>query len=126
MAQALAVVFTIIMLSLAVFQGLLIAGYPLGQYAWGGYYKVLPRNLRYASAFSIILYLFMVTVILDRSGILKIYSGAIRTYGAWAICAYMTLGIFVNAISRSQPERRLMTPVVAILAIIAFIVASAQ
>lgn len=41
---------------LAVFQAGLVAGLPLGRFAWGGQHIVLPSRLRIGSAVSIVLY----------------------------------------------------------------------
>ena len=41
----------------------------------------------------------------------------------WVVFAYFVLGIPVNAISRSKPERYAMTPVVTILAVLSLLVA---
>ena len=43
------IIVAILFLSIAVFQVLLSLGYPLGESAMGGYYKVLPKKLRIAS-----------------------------------------------------------------------------
>jgi len=43
------IIVAISFLSIAVFQVLLSLGYPLGEYAMGGYYKVLPKKLRIVS-----------------------------------------------------------------------------
>jgi hypothetical protein len=41
----------------------------------------------------------------------------------WVIFAYFVLGIFMNAISRSKPERYTMTPVVIVLVVLGVVVA---
>ncbi|WP_245864573.1 hypothetical protein [Terribacillus aidingensis] len=40
------IVVAVMFVSISVFQVLLSLGYPLGEYAMGGYYKVLPKKLR--------------------------------------------------------------------------------
>lgn len=47
-----AIAFCVLMLALAVFQSALIAGAPIGQYAWGGRDRVLPRTKRIGSVTS--------------------------------------------------------------------------
>jgi len=49
----------ILFVSIAVFQVLLSLGFPLGEFAMGGYYKVLPKKLRIASAANALILLFM-------------------------------------------------------------------
>jgi len=41
----------------------------------------------------------------------------------WVVCGYLTLGVVMIAISRSEPERYAMTPVAPALAIFALLVA---
>lgn len=53
---------------LAVLQGLLIAGAPLGRLAWGGQNVVLPATLRIGSAVSIALYAVFAVLMLQAAG----------------------------------------------------------
>ena len=53
---------------LAVFQVLLIAGAPLGRFAWGGQNAVLPARLRIGSAVSIVLYAVFAVLMLQVAG----------------------------------------------------------
>jgi hypothetical protein len=41
----------------------------------------------------------------------------------WMIVVYLSIGIVMNALSRSKPERFVMTPVAALLAALGLIVA---
>ncbi len=109
--------------ALAVFQSLLIAGRPLGRYAWGGQHTVLPRKLRIGSAISIALYVAFAVVILDRGGVLRVLPDAASVAAMWVLTGYFALGILMNGISRSRPERTLMTPVNAVLALLCLVVA---
>ncbi len=109
--------------ALAVFQSLLIAGRPLGRYAWGGQHTVLPRKLRIGSAISIALYVAFAVVILDRGGVLRVLPDAASVVAMWVLTGYFALGILMNGISRSRPERTLMTPVSAVLALLCLVVA---
>ena len=112
----------LILLGLTVFQLLLILGKPLGDFAWGGQHKVLPKNLRIASVSSIILYIIFAVFLLSKSGIFEIVAWQpLLDTSMWIFTAYFTLGIFMNLISRNKKERYLMTPVVLVLAVIFFI-----
>jgi hypothetical protein len=113
----LAVLFCLLLAALAVFQASLIAGAPLGEYAWGGQHRVLPRRLRIGSAVSILLYLLFALVALAKAGILEILPGTpVVDVAMWAIAGYSLLGVPLNAISRSRKERFVMTPTAAVLA----------
>lgn len=123
-AAASAVVFCLVLAVLGVFQAALIAGAPLGHFAWGGQDKVLPKGKRIGSATSIILYVAFAAIILQRAGIVSAFAGdAFTDVASWVIAGYLALGIVMNAISRSKPERLTMVPVTVVLAALAFVVA---
>jgi hypothetical protein len=121
-----AIVFTVILAMLAVFQIALVFGAPLGEYAWGGQRTGrLPAGYRVGSAVSIVLYLLFAAIVLSRSGIISLIPDRLSVPGAWIVFAYLALGTLMNAISRSRKERIVMTPVAAVLAVLALIVALA-
>ena len=112
--------------ALAVLQALLIAGQPLGRFAWGGQHRVLPTKLRIGSAVSIVLYALFALIILARAEQASAGIGAGPTdVGIWALTAYFVVGIGMNAISRSRPERLVMTPVALVLAVVCLVLALA-
>ncbi|UYN91544.1 MAG: hypothetical protein KIT70_09300 [Anaerolineales bacterium] len=104
-----------ILAGLAVFQAMLAAGRPLGRFAWGGQHDVLPQNLRTGSLVSILLYAVFAVIILERARLLSL-GFSTPSFAIWALAIYFTLGVFMNAISRSKPERNVMTPVALLLA----------
>ena len=113
----LAVVFCLLLAALAVFQAALIAGAPLGEYAWGGQHRVLPRRLRIGSVVSIVLYLLFALIALAKAGVVHLFPGTpVVDIAMWGIAGYLALGIPLNAISRSRKERFVMTPTVVVLA----------
>ncbi len=119
-----AILFTILLATLAVFQLALAAGAPLGRFAWGGQHTVLPRKLRIASIFSILIYVLMSVVALSRAEVVTTISHQPTvSVMVWVIAAYMTLGIVMNAISRSKQERYVMTPIALVLAVLAIFIA---
>ena len=98
----------------------------MGQFAWGGKYKVLPLSLRIGSILAIIIYLGIAICLLSKSGIYQIIQqGTLLNILVWVIFVYLVLGIFMNAISRSKRERYTMTPIVILLASCALTVALA-
>ena len=113
-----------VLAALAAFQVSLIAGAPLGRYAWGGQHVQLPPRLRRASAVALLLYALFALLILERAG-LSAWSTHHRVTqgGMWALVAYLALGALMNALSRSKPERYLMTPVALVLAGLCAVVA---
>ncbi len=63
-AVAALIVFGVIHVILTGLQSALAAGAPLGRFAWGGRYRVLPTRLRAASLVTIALYLLFILVAL--------------------------------------------------------------
>ncbi len=117
-----AVIGLFILISLSVFQLLLALGYPLGEFAWGGQHKILPKKLRVASIFSIVLYIVFTLFLVSKAGIVSIIPDSpLLTIGMWVFTSYFILGIFMNAISRSKKERALMTPIALLLAAVFFV-----
>ncbi|MEA2228124.1 MAG: hypothetical protein QOF04_1754 [Solirubrobacteraceae bacterium] len=96
---------------LAVLQVLLIAGAPLGRFAWGGQNVVLPVRLRIGSAVSVALYAVFTVLILQATGAFSVLPEGAAGVGIWVLAGYFGLGVALNAASRSRPERLVMTPV---------------
>ena len=116
--------FVALMAGLAIFQGVLIAGAPLGHFAWGGQHRILPSRLRIGSAVAIVLYGLFALVLMMRAGLLSPWPDTSWIkFASWVILAYMALGVVMNAISRSLPERLTMTPLVSVLLVLTLIVA---
>ncbi len=123
MTSVFAIIATLILAALAIFQLALILGAPLGRFAWGGQHTALPAKLRVGSAVSIVLYVIFAVFILSAAGISGLITDiAVIMYGMYILTGYFTLGILMNAISRSKPERFVMTPISATLAILFFLV----
>ncbi|NIJ64039.1 hypothetical protein FHR20_000970 [Sphingomonas leidyi] len=108
---------------LTIFQLCLIAGVPLGRFAWGGQYRILPARLRFGSGMAILIYGALALVILDRAGLIAILPSAWSAGFAWATVFYLALALALNRISPSRAERRLMTPVAALLLCCGLVVA---
>ena len=114
-----------VLAAVMVFQALLALGFPLGHLAWGGQHRVLPWKLRWGSFASFFLLGLAAWAILVRTGLagLDPDAGFFRV-ATWVFAAYFTLGIAMNAASRSRPERLTMTPVNIILATCFFVAAA--
>jgi len=113
-----AVVASVLLAGLAVFQLLLVAGRPLGRLAWGGQHEVLPPPLRVGSAVSVLSY----------AAIAWLLWRAVAQPGddgpwMWVLTAFFGVGVLMNAASRSRPERLVMTPIVLVLAISCLLIA---
>lgn len=115
----------VVLAALAVFQVALALGAPIGRFAWGGQHEVLPTRLRIGSAVSVALYAAIGAILLARAGMITLgLSDRAVEIAAWVVTAYFALGILMNAISRSRPERLVMTPTCAVLAALSAVVAA--
>jgi len=113
-----AVVVSVLLAGLAVFQVALIAGAPLGRFAWGGQSEVLPTPLRIGSVVSVLSYAVIAWLVWR----------AVEQpddWWIWAVTAFFGVGIVLNAASRSRPERLVMTPIVLLLAVSCLVIALA-
>ena len=115
--QVFALLACAVLAGLAVFQGALIAGAPLGRLAWGGQHRVLPARLRIGSAVSIAVYAVFAYAALAKGGLVPpLVSETFTSISVWVLTAYFALGVVMNGISRSKPERLIMTPTALVLA----------
>ena len=111
-AQIAAVVATIGFFGLMCFQILLALGFPFGNAAWGGKYRILPPIFRIASLFSAAIFVFVSIIVLEKAGVFSVfYSPTVVTYGVWIFTAFLGLNTISNFMSRSKLEKRIMTPV---------------
>ena len=119
-----ALALTVVLAALAIFQLALIFGAPLGRFAWGGQHRVLPARLRIGSAVSILIYALIAIIAWDRVGAIDVFPELFSEVAMWVIFGYFVLGILMNAISRSKPERYVMVPVSIVLTVLSFFIAA--
>lgn len=119
-----AITFCVLMGALVVFQAALIAGAPIGQFAWGGQDRILPIGKRIGSATSIALYVvFALVVLQDGRLIATIPWPEFTDIAIWVLAAYFMIGIIMNGMSRSLAERWTMAPLCVVLAVLTVLVA---
>jgi len=116
------VVAIVLLVGLAAFQIALTAGAPLG-----GKHRVLPTGLRIGSAVSVLLYALFAWIIVAAAASIDRFGDYIEPEhpGIWVLTAYFGLGVVVNLVSRSRPERFVMTPVAAVLCVCCLVIALA-
>lgn len=118
MIELYALIACTVLLLLTLFQLALIFGAPIGRFAWGGAHDVLPTKFKVGSMISIVLYALFAAVLLDKANMLSVISSdAVANVAIWVVTAYFFVGIVMNAISKSKPERAVMTPTAFILAL---------
>ena len=119
MITILAVIGAILLFIAAVFEVLLIAGLPLGEFTMGGRYKVLPPMMRVAGAFSLLTQVFAGLILIQSAGLMNMWFPVSVT----RIICYVFGGFFVvntvmNFFSTSKKEKYTMTPLALIEAVI--------
>ena len=117
-----AIALTVILGILAILQLALALGAPIGHFAWGGTHRVLPTRLRIGSLVSIVIYAVIAVLALDCAEVIDVVPDVVSTVGMWVVFGYFVLGIGMNAISRSKPERYTMAPLSAVLAVLSLLV----
>jgi hypothetical protein len=108
---------------LAVLQLLLVAGAPLGRFAWGGAHVVLPRTLRIGSAVSVALYAVFALLMLQAAGVFAVLPRGLAGVAIWVVTVWLAVGIAMNAVSPSRAERLLRTPTSVVLAVVCLVLA---
>ena len=104
------IIVAILFLAIAVFQVLLSLGYPLGEFAMGGYYKVLPKKLRIVGIVNALILVFMGFVFLQHANVLNGMDFLSTNILVWVITIFLGLNTIANLLSRSKKERLVMTP----------------
>ncbi|MFS0749249.1 hypothetical protein [Oceanobacillus sp. 1P07AA] len=105
----------ILFLVVALFQVLLVIGYPLGEFALGGIYKVLPKKLRLLSAINAFVLLVMSGVFAVYTGLWSVSSSINLHIVASIITGFLVLNTIANLFSRSKKEKYVMTPLSGIM-----------
>ena len=124
MMQVFAIIGAALLFIAAVFEVLLVAGLPLGEFTMGGRYTVLPPMMRGAAVFSLFTQVFAGLILLQAAG----FMGMWFSFGVTRIICYVFGGFFVvntvmNFFSTSKKEKIVMTPLAAVEAICFFVTA---
>ena len=97
---------------LTVFQLLLVFGFPLGNAAWGGKHRILPANLRIASFFSALIFVFVSLSVLEKVEMITVFHNpTLVKWIVWIFTAFLGLNTLSNFFVGSKFEKRYMTPV---------------
>ena len=103
---------------------LIALGLPLGEFAMGGKYKIVPPKLRIMIAVSVLIQLFAIMIILQTGGIIpNLFSIKVNRIICYFFAVYLSLNSFLNAFSKSKKERYTATPLSVITAICFWITA---
>ncbi len=111
---------SIVFLFATILYVLLALGLPYGEFAMGGKYKTMPKQMRIICFVSIFLQLFGILSLLQTGNIIYIdLLEPISRGVTFFFAVYLTLNTIMNALSKSKKERCVMTPL-SLLATICF------
>lgn len=93
-------------------------------FAYGGKYEKLPNNLRIMSLIAVGIFIFGIIVVLEQATIITIFNNELLTIiVVWIFAVYLTLNTLMNAVSKSQWEKQIMTPISFGIAVCCYILA---
>ncbi|MCF7755831.1 hypothetical protein KQ941_15375 [Paenibacillus xylanexedens] len=119
-----AIVFTVLILIVILFQVALAVGVPWGEYAMGGKFPgKYPLSMRFACIVQIAILAFMAIIVLSKAGLLLPGWSSFSDIAIWFIVGYLVLGAILNLITRSVWERRIWAPVTLMMLITSIIIA---
>jgi len=119
MITILAVIGAILLFIAAVFEVLLIAGLPLGEFTMGGRYKILPPMMRVAGAFSLLTQVFAALILLQAAGLMNMwFSVSVTRIICYVFGGFFVVNTVMNFFSTSKKEKYTMTPLALIEAVI--------
>ncbi|MDQ0208402.1 hypothetical protein [Alkalicoccobacillus murimartini] len=119
----LAIVVMSLFVLIACFQLTLALGFPLGEFAMGGFHKTLPKKLRLISLFNAAMLLFIGLVFLVHTNVISSFSFIPTTLLVWFFTVFLGLNTLANLVSRSKKERLVMTPLSGLLCILCLLIA---
>ncbi|WP_339318020.1 hypothetical protein [Paenibacillus sp. FSL R10-2734] len=95
---------------------LLSLGFPYGEFAMGGKYKVMPPKMRVACAISVVVQLIAILYLLQAGNVISFGLPFDRGI-CYFFAVYLILNTVMNLLSTSKKERLVMTPLSLVTAI---------
>jgi hypothetical protein len=119
-----AIVFSILIAIVIIFQISLAAGMPWGSYAMGGKFPgKYPPVMRLASLFQVIILALLASIVLSKSGFMFPDWYLFAKSAIWFVVVFSVIATILNIITRSKWERRIWAPVSLLLLITSITVA---
>ncbi len=123
MPVILSYVVCVVLAAMIIFQASLIFGAPLGRFAWGGHWDVLPARERGFAALTIVGYALAGFVVLEGANVFAVFPALASEIATFVFAAAFFGAFVLTATSRSESERRLMLPANLALSALTLIVA---
>jgi len=119
-----AIIFTILISIVIVFQIGLVIGMPWGEYAMGGRFPgTYPWKMRLGSMIQIIILFFFAFIFLLRAGIIRSRYDEFSMTAIWFVVGFLVLSVVLNLITPSKKERAIWAPTSILLLVTTLIVA---
>lgn len=119
-----AIIFSILIVVVIIFQIMLVAGMPWGSYAMGGKFPgKYPPAMRVASFLQSIILTFISLIVLSKSGLMFPGWLSFSKTAIWFVVSFSVIATILNLITKSVWERRIWAPVSLLLLITSIIVA---
>ncbi|MFW6135018.1 MAG: hypothetical protein ACOC5R_05530 [Elusimicrobiota bacterium] len=119
-----AIIFTILISIVIVFQIGLVIGMPWGEYAMGGRFTgTYPWKMRLGSMIQIVILFFFAFIVLLRAGIIRSRYDGFSITAIWLVVGFLVLSVVLNFITPSKKERAIWGPISILLLVTSLIVA---
>jgi len=119
-----AILFSILIFIVILFQAALALGAPWGEYAMGGKFPgKFPLQMRVACIFQIVILIFLGLIVLSKVELLLSSWSSFAKVAIWFVVAFSAVSTVLNTITKSVPERRIWAPVSVLLLLTSLITA---
>ncbi|PWF48537.1 hypothetical protein [Massilia glaciei] len=113
-----AIVFSVLVLFVSLFQLALAVGMPWGRLAFGGRHPgTLPARMRIASVLSGLLLLAFGLIVCARASLVLPEFAQLSAAAVWAVVGYSAIGVVANMATPSKWERIIWTPIAVLMLI---------
>jgi hypothetical protein len=113
-----AIIGSAVFFAVAILYMLLALGFPYGDLAMGGKYKVMPKQMRAACAVSALVQLAAILFLLQAGNIISVdFLKNIAKGACYFFACYLLVNTIMNAMSKNKKEKLVMTPLSFVTAI---------
>lgn len=119
-----AVIFTILISTVILFQFCLAMGLPWGEASMGGKYPgKYPPRMRYVALVNMLVLGFIAVIVLVRADLILPGVRNVASIGIWFVVGFSILSAIMNTITPSKIERNIWAPVTYLLLVTSLVVA---
>lgn len=91
---------------------LLIMGFPLGEFALGGKFKIVPAKYRVVCGVSVLIQLFAIMILLQTGNMVPLIFSEKTTKGmCFFFAGYLSLNVIMKFLSNSKKEKWIVGPI---------------